>query len=237
VNEIGVVAALPAEARTLTGRSQATGSLCHEFPGLLVSISGIGPTAADNAARRLVADGAGALISWGCGAGLAADVQPGQLVLPQIIIDVMQRRNFTVDSAWHQQLTNTLETAGMTLRTASLVSVAVPLTNRDIKQRLHRETGAIIADMESAAVAAVAHENNLPFLAVRAIADDLSVALPAEVLAILDARGRPSLPRLLVKLLWRPSLAIQLGRLGSAFYAAQKTLARVAAVTDKKLSH
>ena len=58
------------------------------------------------------------------------------------------------------------------------------------KRRLGRETGAAIADMESAAVAAVAEAAGLPFAVLRAICDPAGRALPPAALVALDGSGR-----------------------------------------------
>ncbi|MGC1276358.1 MAG: 5'-methylthioadenosine nucleosidase [Planctomycetaceae bacterium] len=57
------------------------------------------------------------------------------------------------------------------------------------KQALAAATGAIACDMESHAVAVVCREAGVPFMAVRAITDDLSTDLPAEVHALLEKTG------------------------------------------------
>ncbi|HLO78401.1 MAG TPA: hypothetical protein VK196_18250, partial [Magnetospirillum sp.] len=54
----------------------------------------------------------------------------------------------------------------------------------------HAATGAAAVDMESGAVARVAAQHGLPFLALRAIADPAGQSLPAPVLRIVDGQGR-----------------------------------------------
>lgn len=237
MNRLGVVAALPAEGRALTGRLQSTGTISDSIPGLLVSISGIGPPAAADAARQLITRGASALVSWGCGAGLTDHSQPGQLFLPRTIIDQAEQQNFIVDESWHAQLGRVLHGNGLAFESGSLVSVTAMLTGSDAKRRLHLETGAAIADMESAAVAAVAREHGCPYLCVRAVVDNLAIMLPPEILPMLDAYGRPRTIDLLRTLLRRPSLLPPIIQLGRAFGQARKSLATVAGVTGMKLAY
>ncbi|MDZ7737220.1 MAG: 5'-methylthioadenosine nucleosidase [Gammaproteobacteria bacterium] len=236
MSRLGVVAALPAEGRALTGRLQPAGTVSDSTPGLLVSISGIGPSAAADAARQLVSRGASALVSWGCGAGLTDRSQPGQLFLPQTIIDQAGQKNFTVDESWHAQLGQVLHSNGLAFESGSLVSVTAMLTSSDAKRRLLLETGAAIADMESAAVAAVAREHDRPYLCVRTVVDNLAIMLPPEILPMLDAYGRPRTINLLGILLRRPALIPPIIRLGRAFSQAQKSLAAVAGITGRKLA-
>ena len=236
MSTLGVVAALPAEGHALSGRLQAAGTISTSIPGLLLNICGVGQTAAGRAARDLVAQGANALVSWGCGAGLTSSSYPGQLFLPQTIVDPHGKQIHAVDTAWHARLGQVLQNAGSAFETASLVSVDSLLTGSGMKQQLHHTTGAGIADMESAAVAAVAAEHRQPFLCVRAVADNLSITLPAELLPALDAYGRPRTIAVLGRLLRRPGLIPQLMKLGRAFGQARQSLAAVARVSDRKLA-
>lgn len=236
MSTLGVVAALPAEGRTLSNRLQAAGTLDRPIPGLLLSICGVGHNSACQAARELVHQGADALVSWGCGVGLTNSSYPGQVFLPQVVIDTNDKQQHAVDSRWHTRLGDMLKNAGIAYETAPLVTVNSMLTDIDSKQLLHQENGAGIADMESTAIAAVAAENRRPFLCVRAVADDLSVTLPPLLLPALDRYGRPRTIELLRLLLRHPGLIPQLLKLGQAYSQARRSLASVAAVSGRKLA-
>ncbi len=185
MNRIGVVAALPAEARCLTRQLQSPGTISTPLPDVMVGVSGIGPAAAAGTARRLVEQGCDALVSWGCAAGLSSNARAGTLYLPETITDQDSGQRLAVDAAWHDRLTATLDSAGVAYKVAPLVSVGRPLTDSQSKQRLHCDTDAAVADMESAALAALAAEHRLPFLCIRAVADDHSSTLPPAILATL----------------------------------------------------
>jgi len=85
-------------------------------------------------------------------------------------------------------------------------------------------SGAVAVDMESAAVAAVAQERALPFLAVRAIADPADMALPSAVMRAADAHGRINRPVLLAHTLLHFGQVGAMLRLASHFRAALRTL-------------
>jgi adenosylhomocysteine nucleosidase len=74
-------------------------------------------------------------------------------------------------------------------------STATPVVSPAQKARLHKETGAVAVDMESEAVAEVAREKGVRFLAVRAIVDPAERALPRAVkvdgLDVLALLARP----------------------------------------------
>jgi len=158
------------------------------------------------------------------------------LFLPQTIIDQAEQKNFTVDESWHAQLGQVLHSNGLAFDSGSLVSVSAMLTSSDAKRRLHLETGAAIADMESAAVAAVAREHDRPYLCVRTVVDNLAIMLPPEILPMLDAYGQPRIIDLLGMLLRRPALILPIIRLGRAFSQAQKSLVAVAGITGRKFA-
>ena len=58
------------------------------------------------------------------------------------------------------------------------------------KASLFRASGAVAVDMESFAIARIAHGAGIPFLGVRAIADPAARAVPEAALRALDAEGR-----------------------------------------------
>jgi adenosylhomocysteine nucleosidase len=114
------------------------------------------------------------------------------------------------------------------VRTDSLLTVDRVATTAADKRSLAAAFGAIALDMESAAVAAVAREHGVPFLAVRAIADPEDFALPAAVLKATDARGIVRRSVLLGHLLLHPSELSSLLRLASHFRAALGALRHAA---------
>jgi hypothetical protein len=109
------------------------------------------------------------------------------------------------------------------------------------KRRLHAASHAHACDMESAAVAGVAVELGLPFIAIRAIVDDAVMILPPAARAAVDANGALRPLALLGSLAGRPSAMHAqlraLKQLEVAFRAAQLTLAAVAPVLLRKEVH
>lgn len=231
MNRIGVIAALPAEARILSGGTVKVGGIVST-PHLQLSVCGIGAERARAAAHELLNGGVSALISWGCGAGLVESARPGTLFVPETVIEADSQQTFAVSKAWHVRITTALRNAGLAFETKALVSSRKLLTGRETKLTLQQQSGAGIADMESAAVARAAMEADCPFACIRAVADDLSICLPEALIPTLDEYGRPLTIALMRALLQQPSLIPQLVRLAQAFRAARTCLADVARVTD-----
>jgi adenosylhomocysteine nucleosidase len=176
----GVVAALAFEAR------------CLEQPGdgALIRLSGIGAENAARTANALVAAGVGALLSWGIAGALDPDLASGTAVLPTEVL--RQGRRFATSALWRERLRAALRghvpVVGGTLLSSDVAVAAVA-----VKASLFRDTGAVAVDMESAAVAAVADEHGLPFIALRVILDTARDSLPDSVLRDFAPAARPPL--------------------------------------------
>ena len=216
----GVVAAFDFEARCL-------GRLAD---GSLISVSGIGAENAAQAARALVAAGAGALLSFGVAGALDPQLTCGTAVLP---FEVLRPRNglgtatpqrFATDRQWRECLLSALPPRPAVV-SGALLSSAAPVASATLKQRLFRDSGAVAVDMESAAVAAVAADHGLPFLALRVILDTAQDSLPASLMRAFDpaAAHRSLWPLLRAPSQWRSLL-----RLAAQYRIARRAMSRYA---------
>jgi len=89
--------------------------------------------------------------------------------------------------------------------------------------------------MESAAVAAVAQEARVPFVAVRVVADSADIPLPNSVLNACDEFGRLNFLKLIWGVAERPKELFPLIRLARDYRAAQRTLTLVARLIESDL--
>ena len=222
---LGIVVALPEELATLTPTKPAQGDCVAINPEILICYAGAGPTNAELAARSLIAQGCQRLISWGCAGALSPQLNPGDLILASQVLYKEQR--FETHSSWHTVTKNLLSTK-LTICCEALSSSSRIIASSKEKQALHQQTGAFAIDMESAAIAAVSNEFQLPFLIVRAIADPVAMDLPNAVSHALNPQGRVELGKLLGYLLRHPAEISGLIRLGLHFNSAQKTLKHAA---------
>lgn len=227
VTRPGIVATLPAEARALArlrlrGRALLAG-------GGQVALSGLGAERAEATARMLVAEGANGLISWGSAAGLLPVLAPGDLLLPYNV-RASDGTRYACDEDWLIEIAHAGD--GLRVRHGLLTEAPATLTDLAVKQSLQRASEAVAADMESVAIARVAADFDLPFIAIRAVADDAGMILPPVIHAALDIDGRLRPVPMLRALAGRPrSVHAQLRalkQLAVAFRAAQDTLARIA---------
>ena len=230
----GIVVALPQEIETLTTQKVVKGQCVFLNKTLVLAHSGAGASNAEASAKLLIAQGATRLISWGCAGALSAGLQSGDLVLADTLITA-EGETIAVNADWHRHVKALLQESKpkFIIHCGSLLESKTLVTTSRAKQHKHHKTKAIVLDMESVAIAKVAQHHALPFLAIRAIADPVTMDLPQAVSHALNQQGDVELGKLLSYLLWHPSELKMLITLGQHFNAAKKTLKLIA----KKLEH
>jgi len=192
---------------------------------LLLEATGPGLVAADFGAHRLVERKAAILVSWGTAGGLQSGLVPGDLVLADRVgretggwIDCDRRLTARLES---------LVAAGRPVHRGAIVSVGQAVCKVYDKQRLARSSKALAVDMESAAIAAVARQHGLPFLALRVVVDGVGQAVPPLAIAAMEGSGiRPG--RVLAGLIKSPRQLSPLLALAFAGRRARTVLAECA---------
>jgi adenosylhomocysteine nucleosidase len=206
---IGVVVGLAAEARMARGLGWPT------------AIGGGMAAGAEVAARRLVGEGATALVSFGLAGGLDPVLRPGALIVPSAVIAHDER---------HATDANLSHILGGTTPHHVLGGDAI-VTSVEEKRRLWQRTGAATVDLESGAVARIAAMHNIPFAVLRAICDPAESALPPAALVALNARGGIRTWRVLAAIAAHPTqLPALLALAGDAAAAKRSLVARVKCV-------
>jgi len=201
---------------------------------LAVEVSGIGATGARRAARRLADLGVDALASWGMAAGLDPRLEAGVVVVPTRLIGSPEH-TFPPDRAWRQRLLGRL-TGRVTVCGDPLVDTPTVLETAAAKAAIFERTGAAAADMESAAVAQVAAERGLPFVAVRVILDPAGLALPRGLGRAVDDRGRVQPAQVLIRCLLDPLGWPRWAVLVHGFLAARRAMRTVAELSAPDLA-
>jgi adenosylhomocysteine nucleosidase len=227
----GIVVALASEARALTAQRAHPGRITPLADGTALWLSGMGPAAARHAAYKLADAGADALAVFGVAGALQTGLRNGTLFCPERIYDEhgLDGHGYIADPHWRAELLRRLSAAALpALSRGHLLSVQAPLLTTAAKLAAHDRHVAVAVDMESAAVAAVARERGLPFLALRAIVDELDDAVPTALHGSVDAWGRPRPFALMAALGRRPALLAALPHLYSRMRNATQAL-RVAA--------
>ncbi len=194
--------------------------------GLLVRCAGGNSERAAEIAGILVANGCRGLASFGIAGGLQPGLDPGAIVIAGSVICPDNSR-IQCDPAWQLNLMSALE--------RELFVVGSDLCGRDQavllsaqKRRLHDQTAAAAVDMESHAVAQVAAELGVPFIAIRAIADPLDRDVPSWVTDVVGNDGRPRAGAVIAGVARHPFDVPALMRLGADTEKAIASLRRVA---------
>ena len=218
--------ALPDEASCIyQGRCQQHSPIQIQ-PGIHLCLSGIGYDNALNAAAALIKSGANALVCWGIAGALDETMHSGDLLIADEIISVKKRLPCTSD--WQQKLLENLTLTDNKVISGQLYSDNHMCVTAQDKQRLHAECGAIVADMESAAVAGLAAELGHDFVCLRAIADEAVTSLPRAVTHHTDELGKPKPIRFALSCLSQPTQVASLLILARAYQKAILSLNEIA---------
>lgn len=189
--------------------------------------------AAAQSAQALVSAGAGALVSWGMAGGLDPALVAGTVFLPSEVVASDGTTLLTAPS-WRERLSEALRAQGgpvlpVVLHGRLLTSPRAIGSLAD-KAALFHQTGAAAVDMESLAIAEIAHTHRLPFLAIRVIVDSAEDALPRAVTAAADSEGQLQVWRLMGALARAPADVAPLIRLAQRYRVANRSLAAIAKV-------
>jgi adenosylhomocysteine nucleosidase len=222
---VGVVVALAAEAQAhLPGRPRL-GQAEDLGGGVWRFVCGMGPEAAADATAQLVGCGVAALAMFGVAGGLDPALPSGSVVCPSAVLDDQGQR-YGCDAAWRSRLAIRLGSL-VELRDAPLLTVREPLLTPQAKAEARQRSGAAAVDMESAAVAAAAQREGLPFLVLRAVADGADDSIPTTIAKAVDRWGRPRPLGVAGALLGHPQLIARLPQLASAMNLATAALRQV----------
>ena len=224
MSRLGIVTGLVAEADCI---ARPTGEWEQAGRPFLYCAGANGERAREGA-RRLIEDGAQALVSFGMAGGLDPGLEPGAL----IFADTVQAPDYeplATSRDWRQGLIALIGNE-VPVSVGAVITTARPVASPAAKEALARDTGAIAVDMESHGVGAAAAEADLPFIVVRAVADPARRALPWAALAGVGPDGGRRPLAVLLRLLARPRDIADVVRLAGDSRAALSSLRRVASV-------
>lgn len=166
--------------------------------------------------------GARAVISFGIGGALDPTLKVGDVVIAAQVL--RPGRRWPAELRWRDRLAAVLPQA----RLGAIYGTDDMVLDASHKARLHTQTGALMADMESHVGALMAAQRGLPFAAVRVVSDAAAATLPAAVLVGLTEDGAMNLPGVLWAVARDPR---QIGPLIEVGRAAEQAFAALAAVS------
>ena len=219
---VGIIAPLPQEAAVFRAGGKVIRQAIQLSDKVQLIISGMG---AKNAAlaTEILAPNVSHLISWGTAGGLIKGIEPGMLLVPNIISDeagneLVADPVFVLD--FLKRLPKEVKYNRSLLSESSKI-----LKNRSDKIAFHKRTSAAACDMESFTIGMVAQQHKIPFNAIRFVTDDHTETLPQSVLLSMNEDGQLSILNLLNQLVRRPSEISQIWQLSRHFSYAKKTMA------------
>jgi hypothetical protein len=184
---IGVVTGLASEARVAEALAA---DLDMQTPRPLVRCAGASPRRAGRAALALLDKGAAGLISFGIAGALDPALRAGQVVLGCEVFTPLHHL-LPSDAAWCAAIEEAAARSGLGLHAGRIAGSDRLVASVSMKQRLAALSEARATDMESHAVASVAWEARVPFVALRSILDEAASGLPSIVRGSVDRHGRP----------------------------------------------
>ena len=226
--DIGLVCALPLELSDFVGRCAKVktytggkftfrGGFYDQIRVAIVE-SGMGAARAARATEALLdAHAPRWIVSTGfCGA-LVPGMQIGQIVVAnQITTPAGDERIIDVGMSSDEK---------RGLYVGRLLTVDHMVRSIAEKKSLAEQTGAIAVDMETHAVATVCRDRKTRFLAVRAVSDDMSADLPAEVQSLVGETGAVRIGAVVGALWKRPGSYKDMWRLREQAMTAGEKLA------------
>jgi len=226
--DIGIVSALPIEMgafleRCDRQRKYTGGKFVFRggrYDGVRIAVveSGLGFANARTAAQTLLeAHTPPWLLSCGFAGALLPEMKIGDIVIADSLVDP-HGQQLAVDVSMPADPDRGLFVGRMLTADQMVRKV-------EEKQALAEEFGAIAVEMESLAVAQVARDSGIPFLAVRTISDDLSADLPPEVLSVVGSTGTMRLGAALGSIWKRPGSVKDMWQLRESAMKAAERLA------------
>ena len=225
--DIGIVCALPIELGEFLTRCQRV----HHYKGefhfrggryddirIAVAESGLGYARARRATVALIdAHSPRWILSCGFSGALLPEMKNGHIAVADSIVD---------EHGQEQKLAGSFPAdPERGLFVGRLLTVDEMVRTVAEKESLAEKYEAIAVDMESLAVAQVALEQKIRFMAVRAISDDMSADLPPEILSIIGSTGAVRVGAALGSLIKRPGSFKDMMHLRENAHAAAKSLA------------
>jgi len=222
LNHLGIITALLPEARCFV-KAPDISKPTKITDNISFIVSGIGQERAAIAANRLIELGADAILITGTCGALSPELEPGDIVLPKIILTEAQS-SYQVNLIWHHQVYSVLSGMPVTIHTKNLLSTnrIISLTNE--KKMKHQIFETCAVDMESAAIIEMANKNQIPALVIRIVIDPSNFTVPDFVLKNSDIYGDANIVPLLYSCFKNPANIYQLFKLSRYYKLAMKNL-------------
>ena len=210
----------------LTGLACEVDCLPNQSTEMLISCAGAKPNQAEKLSSCLIAQGCGALLSFGIGGALDPDLQVGDAVVSTGVTNA-KGDVFFADDSWLQRVIILLDQELSSVHKGLIYGSEKTISTPQLKSEIHTNSKAICVDMETHRMASVAGRASIPYLAIRIISDDTCRTIPSAVLGVIGLNGKPLMGRVIRGLLRHPNQVPALMALSRDMETALETLRRV----------
>ncbi len=213
---IGIVCGLKSEAEAVRASMKAA----HvDKSNVRIGVSGANAARAEEIAQGFLDEGARAIVSAGLCGGLDPSLKSGDIVLGERVVS---------NSGEIVIADKTLSAAADKLspKHVAIFGSDEIVDSVEKKKALFDRYAAETVDMESHGAARAAASANIPFIAIRVVADDASRALPKAALRAVTASGGVNVMNVLVDCMKAPQQFEEIFALGRDSGAATEVLRR-----------
>lgn len=228
MSRIGIIAALPAEAKCLYSKKLKAGVPIEIQQDVFLCLSGIGHESALHAAKKLVTLKVDALISWGVAGAIEHSLNAGDVILAKSIINGESR--YSISEDWLSRISEHFLPSEPNIFSGDIASSKEICASIKDKQHLLKKTEALAVDMESAAVAETATVNNLDLLVIRTISDNADTAIPEAILKHTNNLGQPRIFNFMLSCILKPNQIREIYSLASGYKKGLASLSEIAQV-------
>jgi len=233
LNRIGIIAALPAEAKCLYSKNLKAGLPVEIQKDIFICLSGMGHDSALIAAKKLVSLKVNALISWGVAGAIDDAVNSGDIIIAKSVINQSDR--YLISANWLDRVSKHLLQSSAVVFNGEISSSREICASINDKSQLSQNTAALAVDMESAAIAETATANNLDFLVIRTISDNAQTSIPVAVVNHTNNLGQPRIFKFVLSCLSKPNQIREIVKLANGYKKALTSLSNIA--HDLKKDH
>lgn len=245
VDGLGVVAAsddeLSSLERRLDVKTSASVGACRLVRGrigstrVVLARTGEGRRNAEEGIRTLIErEGVERIAIIGFSGGISPGLRPGALLVGKHIVENGDPGP-DPDRVWSERIAKQIGVRAATILTVDRI-LCTPRSKMELWAGLSQDRPAA-ADLETAAMGAVAAAHGVPFVVIRAISDPAEEPLPLDFNDCLDQSGRISRARVVARAALDPSLIAPLWRLrGRARTCSQRLADAVCRTIEGEVS-
>ncbi len=225
---LGIITALPAEAKSLSNRRIAPMQGTEIRSGIWLCLTGMGSSRLYDTLRLLHQQGVSHIVNWGVAGALRPAQHSGELLLPAKLTDGEQITS--TSACWRERIGNLLQASGHLPCSGTLHSADRMIRDPKERSQLAQNSTVAAIDMEAHALAIIAHDMGMELIVIKTIADNCHNDIPDCVCHHIDAYGNPKFPQFALNLLRNPAQLQPLLSLALAFRRALQTLADIRGV-------